>query len=64
MAAKRIGGIVLVIVGIGLAWTGYEMSESLSNQVGKAISGSTGDGVVFRYVAGAICVVVGAVLAK
>jgi len=64
LGSKRIGGIVLVIVGIGLAWTGYEMSESLSNQVGKAISGTSDDGVIFRYVAGAICVAVGAMLAR
>jgi hypothetical protein len=64
MGGKRIGGIILVIVGIGLAYSGYEMSQSMGGQLNEAISGTSGDGVVIRYVAGAVCVAVGAVLAR
>ena len=64
MTGKRIAGVVLVVVGVGLGWTGYEMSQSVADQLGKAITGTSGDDVMFRYVAGAICVAVGAVLAK
>ncbi|MBW2498597.1 MAG: DUF3185 family protein [Deltaproteobacteria bacterium] len=64
MDTKRIGGIVLIIVGLGIAYTGYTMSGSLGNQLGEAIKGSPSDSVMLRYVAGAACAAVGAFLAK
>ena len=64
MEPKRIGGIVLIVIGIGIAYTGYEMSETVGNQVGAALKGSPTDSVMLRYVIGAVSAGVGAFLAK
>lgn len=64
MGLKKIGGIVLIIIGIGVAYTGYEMSQSVGNQIGAAFNGSPTDSVMLRYVAGAVSAAVGAFLVK
>jgi H+/gluconate symporter-like permease len=64
MGPKKIGGIVLMIVGIGIAFTGYEMSQGVGDQLGAAMKGSPTDSVLLRYLAGAACAGVGAFLAK
>jgi hypothetical protein len=61
---RKIGGILLIVVGLGIAYTGYTMSQSLGNQLGEALSGSPADNVMLRYVAGAACAAVGVFLAK
>jgi hypothetical protein len=64
MGTSRIIGIILVIVGIGLAYSGYGISQSVGNQIGSAFSGSPSDSVMLRYVAGAASAAVGVFLAK
>lgn len=64
MTPRRLGGLVLVIVGAGLAWSGYELSQTMGNQIGQAFGGSASDGVVMRYVGGAVCAAVGVFLAR
>jgi len=64
MEPKKIGGIVLVIIGLGIAYSGYEMSGTIGNQLGSALSGSPSDSVMLRYVIGAACAVGGGFLAK
>ena len=64
MEPRKIGGILLIVVGLGIAYTGYTMSHSLGNQLGEALSGSPADNVMLRYVAGAACAAVGVFLAK
>jgi hypothetical protein len=64
VSGKRIAGIVLIVVGLGIAYTGYEMSESVGGQIGEALSGSPSDNVMLRYLAGAVCAGVGGFLAK
>jgi hypothetical protein len=64
MDIKRIAGIALVVVGLGLIYTGYQMSETLGNQIGEALKGSPSDSVMLRYIAGAVCAASGAFLAK
>ena len=61
---QRIGGIVLIVVGLGIAFTGYQMSGSVGNQLGEALSGSPSDSVMLRYIGGAVCAAVGGFLAK
>ena len=46
-------GIALVIAGIGLAFWGYQISETLTAQVTARLSGSLPDEVMYRYIAGA-----------
>lgn len=64
MENKTIAGAILVLLGCGIAYTGYEMSGSIANQVGEAFSGSPSDSVMLRYVIGAVCVAVGALIAR
>jgi hypothetical protein len=64
MGTNRIIGIVLIIVGLGIAYTGYGMSQGVGNQLGSALSGSPADSVMIRYVAGAVSAAVGVFLAK
>ena len=63
MATKKIVGIVLLVVGVGLAFWGYRMSGSVGSQVSQAFSGSPSDKVMAFYVGGAVCLAVGLFLA-
>ena len=53
-------GMVLMVVGIGLAFWGYQMSGSIGSQLNQAFSGSASDGVLIRYIAGGISFAIGA----
>ena len=58
-ATLKIVGLALLVVGIGLIFWGYQMSDSLASQLTKSISGSMPDEVMYRYIGGAVCAVVG-----
>ena len=58
----KVVGLVLLVVGIGLAFWGYQLSGSLTSQFSKTVSGSMPDEVMFRYIGGAVCGVVGVFL--
>ena len=64
MGHQKIGGIALVVIGLVIAYTGYELSGSVGNQLSSAFSGSPSDSVMLRYVLGAVCAGGGAFLAK
>jgi hypothetical protein len=64
MAPKRIGGIVLIAIGLFIAYTGYEMSQSVGSQIESSFKGSPTDSVMLRYVIGAVSAGVGGFLAK
>ena len=56
MASKsniQLISIALMVIGIGLAYWGYDMSAGLDSQLNQAFSGSSSDGVMIRYIAGA-----------
>ena len=55
-------GLVLIVVGLGLASWGYQMSGSLMSQLTKSVSGAMPDAVMSRYIGGAVCGVVGGFL--
>ena len=57
--AKKIAGIVLVVLGAGLAFWAYRMSESIGSQLNQAFSGSPGDKVMAFYIGGAASFLVG-----
>jgi hypothetical protein len=46
-------GIALVVGGIGLAFWGYQMSETLSVQLTSKVTGNLPDEVMWRYIVGA-----------
>jgi uncharacterized membrane protein YidH (DUF202 family) len=60
---NKVIGLVLVIVGIGLLYWGYNESQSISSQVSEAFSGSPQDKVMYKYIGGAVALVVGIYLA-
>lgn len=55
----RIIGIVLVVIGIGLAIWGFQLSESVTSEVTQAVTGAEADKVMIYYIGGAISFVVG-----
>ena len=58
----KIVSIVLAVVGIALLIWGFQMSDSVSNQVTESLTGSASDTVMYRYIAGAASLAVGAFL--
>lgn len=52
-ATTKAIGVILVIVGIGLAYWGYQISGSFGSQLRHAFSGSHSDEVMIRYISGA-----------
>jgi phosphate/sulfate permease len=58
-SAMKIIGIVLVVVGIGLAFWGYRLSGSVGSQLTQALTGSDTDQVMRFYIGGAASFVVG-----
>jgi uncharacterized protein YjeT (DUF2065 family) len=59
----RVLGVALVVLGAGLIYWGYQMSDSVAAQLTETVSGSMPDDVMMRYIGGAIALVVGLVLA-
>jgi uncharacterized protein YjeT (DUF2065 family) len=58
-ATMKIIGIVLVVLGIGLAIWGYQLSGSFGSQITQAVTGSDTDKVMTLYITGAVSLVVG-----
>ena len=52
-------GLALIVIGVGLAYWGFEISETLTSQVTAKLSGATPDEVMYRYIGGAACGVAG-----
>ena len=59
MANRKIIGIVLAIVGAGLAIWGYRLSGGFGSQVTQAFTGSPADKVMVFYIGGAASLAVG-----
>ena len=57
--ALKVIGLVLLIGGIGLAFWGYQMSQSMVSKFSRVLTGALPDEVMYRYIGGAICSVVG-----
>ena len=55
----KIIGIVLVVIGLGLAIWGYQLSGSIGSQITQAVTGSDTDKVMTFYITGAVSFVVG-----
>lgn len=61
---NRIIGIVLIVVGIALAFWGYDVYDSAGSQVSRAFSGDTPIEAWLGLVGGAVCIVVGLLKVK
>lgn len=57
--SMKLIGIVLVVIGLGLAFWAYQMSGSVGSQVTEAFTGSPTDRVMTFYIGGAVSLVVG-----
>jgi hypothetical protein len=62
-ATTKILGIALVVIGIGLAFWGYRLSDAVGSRITHAFTGSYTDKVMTLYISGAACFVVGIFLA-
>lgn len=56
---NKIIGIVLVVIGIGLAIWAYQLSDSVGSQITQAVTGSDTDKVMTYYIVGAVSFIVG-----
>jgi hypothetical protein len=55
----KIIGIVLAVVGLGLAFWGYRLSGGVGAQISQAVSGSPTDKIMAFYIGGAASFLVG-----
>jgi len=60
----KIVGIALVVLGIGLAVWGYQLSDSVGSQITQAVTGAHTDKVMTFYIVGAISFFVGIYLSR
>ena len=51
--------IALMVIGIGLAFWGYQMSGSIESKLTQTITGSFTDKVMILYIGGAVSFIVG-----
>ncbi len=58
-SVTRALGLALIIIGIGLAYWGFQISETLASQLAEKISGTMPNEVMLRYIGGAACGVAG-----
>lgn len=61
---NKVIGIVLIIIGAALAVWGYNIYDSASSQIGRALSGDTPLEAWAGMVGGAICIAVGVLKVK
>lgn len=55
----KILGMACIVLGIGLAVWGYQLSGSVESQLNQALTGADTDKVMTLYITGAISFVVG-----
>lgn len=56
---SKVIGVILIIVGVALAYWGYDVYDSASSQISRAFSGDTPLEAWAAMVGGVICVVIG-----
>jgi hypothetical protein len=62
--SMKMASIVLMVLGAGLAFWGYQMSGGFGSKVSLAITGSHSDKVMMLYIGGAVSFFAGLFLAK
>lgn len=58
----KLVGILLLVIGAGLVYWAYQLSDSIASQLTETFSGSMPEEVMIRYIAGAAGVAAGAYL--
>jgi len=59
VSTMNILGLVLMVVGVGFAIWGYQLSGSVGSQITQAVTGAHTDRVMTYYIMGAASLVVG-----
>lgn len=57
--SRKLLGMILLVLGGGLAIWAYQLSGSVGSQLTKAISGSHTDKVMMMYIGGAVSAIAG-----
>ncbi|HCW77030.1 MAG TPA: hypothetical protein DHU63_10910 [Candidatus Marinimicrobia bacterium] len=57
--AMKIIAVMLMVIGAGLAFWGYQLSGSVSSELTEAVTGAAPEKVMTFYIAGAVGLVVG-----
>ena len=60
--SNKVIALALIVLGIGLAIWGHQLSTSVGSQLTRAFSGADSDKVMTFYIGGAVSFVVGAFL--
>ena len=58
-SSMQIISLTLMIIGIGLAFWGYQLSDSVGSQISQTITGSHSDKVMMLFIGGAASFIVG-----
>ncbi|WP_101760138.1 DUF3185 family protein [Oceanicoccus sp. KOV_DT_Chl] len=61
---NKVIGIILIIVGVGLAFWGYDVYDAAGSKVSRALSGDTPIEAWVGMIGGAICLVIGIIKVK
>lgn len=56
---SKVIALTLIVFGIGLLVWGYQLSDSVTNQLSSAFTGTSTDKVMYTYISGAASLVVG-----
>jgi len=51
--------IILIVLGGGLLFWGYQLSGGAANELTRSLTGSSTDAVMYRYIGGAVCLAAG-----
>ncbi|GBO88322.1 DUF3185 family protein [Marinobacter salsuginis] len=62
MGSSKLVGIVLLVVGIGLLYFGYQSTQSLGNQLTETVTGRFTDDAMWYLIGGAAAAAAGAFL--
>lgn len=62
MASSKLVGIVLLVVGIGLLYFGYQSTQSVGGQVTETLTGRFTDETMWYLIGGAAAAAAGAFL--
>ncbi|PPK50216.1 DUF3185 family protein [Marinobacter persicus] len=62
MGSNKLIGLVLLVVGIGLLYFGYQATQSLSGQVTETLTGRFTDETMWYLIGGAAATAAGAFL--
>lgn len=57
--SPRVLSIALLVLGAGLAFWGFQLSESIGSQLTEVVTGSETDRVMMFYIGGAVSFAVG-----